>query len=104
MSCAGAALPWCIAYLDRSADATLPPHVGHILRALTEQAWYGADAAAVQAYVKSLKDYITKNGSTKVSELGAKVKKPAGLTTKLTKAINESGAFTISKSQDVSLK
>ena len=80
------------------------PHIRHIPCALTEQALCGADAAAVQAYVKSLKDYITKNGSTKVSELGAKVKKPAGLTTKLTKAINESGAFTINKSQDVSLK
>lgn len=54
--------------------------------------------------MKDLQQYITKNGTTKVSELGAKVKKPPGLTTKLTKAINESGLFTISKSQEVSIK
>ena len=53
----------------------------------------------------SLKAYITQHGATKLSELGSKVKKPAGVSAKMSKAIGDSGLFTIdATTQQVSLK
>ena len=55
--------------------------------------------------MKSIKEYLDKNGDTRLSDIGSKVPKPQGVGTKLKKVVEDSGLFTINpQTQTVSLK
>ncbi|KAK9810600.1 hypothetical protein WJX73_003476 [Symbiochloris irregularis] len=80
------------------AAAAAPPAVAPAAAAPVAQTGQNA------AWAKAVRDFIQGAGPSRLSELGTKVPKPAGVTIKVKKCLEESGLFAIDATGIVSLR